>query len=163
MVDCDPKQIEKVFPYNTELIECNSNDVFNYFSMGYQKKTNPYEIDLNSVSKDIGNCPYVTLPLLKKNNEIHDISGLNWGQRLGREPNQAYIPMPFIKNFQIFPKTKTRIQLNNGLWRESFICVIAQENSKAIYSCRNNSILGKYFRKRLGIGSMVVITLYFIK
>ncbi|MCR8979389.1 restriction endonuclease PLD domain-containing protein [Brevibacillus laterosporus] len=153
MVDSNPTHIEKVFPYNTELIDCNSNNVFNYFSMGYQKKTYPNEIDLISLQKTIGNYPYVILPLLKKNNEIHDISGLNWGQRLGREPNQAYIPIPIAihKEFpNFFPNRRNEFSVitDDG---ESFVCVIAQENSKAIHSCRNNSILGKYFRKRLGI------------
>lgn len=60
--------------------------------------------------------------------------GLNWGQRLGREPNQAYIPIPIAihKEFpNFFPNRKNEFSVitDNG---ESFVCVIAQENSKAI-------------------------------
>jgi len=36
----------------------------------------------------------VTLSLLARGGETGRRSGLNWGQRDGREPNQAYIPLP---------------------------------------------------------------------
>ncbi|QOS99325.1 NgoFVII family restriction endonuclease [Brevibacterium sp. JNUCC-42] len=153
MVNSNLAHVQEAFPLNTELIDCNANDVFKYFSMGYQKKTNPNEIDLSSLKNIIGNFQYVTLPLLMKNNEVHDISGLNWGQRLGREPNQAYIPIPIAihKEFPgFFPERKNEFNIitDDG---NSFVCVVAQANNKAIHSSHNNSILGKYFRKRLGI------------
>ncbi len=42
---------------------------------------------------------------------------------------------------------------------ESFTCVVAQENNKALETPEDNSILGKYFRKRLNVplGSFVKV------
>ncbi|MCP1495102.1 hypothetical protein J2Y73_005133 [Peribacillus frigoritolerans] len=55
---------------------------------------------------------YVDLPLLIQNDTaIHEIGGLNWGQRADRDPNpnQAYIPVPariHQENMAFFPPRK---------------------------------------------------------
>lgn len=95
----------------------------------------------------------IVLSLLAANGEIHATSGLNWGQRDGREPNQAYIPIPACihrdyPNF--FPEHGERftITTDDGI---SMVCVVAQQNDKAIECPDNNSILGQYFRNRIGL------------
>lgn len=94
------------------------------------------------------------LPLtMKGTSEPHRRAGLNWGQRPGREPNQAYIPIPrniHIDNPVFFPERGVEFNVitDDG---ESFICVVAQDNDKALETSHDNSILGKYFRKRLGV------------
>lgn len=77
-------------------------------------------------------------------------SGLNWGQRPGREPNQAYLPVSVdIQRDQFFPDVGIPFVLKTDDGHE-FICRRAQQNGKAIHS-ENNSDLGKYFRRRLGV------------
>lgn len=84
---------------------------------------------------------------------MHLKSGLNWGQRGSREPNQAYIPVPvsFYEEHPCFLPPRGRrftIQTDDG---ETFVCVVAQDGNKAIETPENNSELGVYFRRRLGI------------
>lgn len=93
----------------------------------------------------------VLLPLFsEKRGEMHNGAGLNWGQRLGREPNQAYIPVPASTPKDFFPP---RGQPFSVLTHDGFpfVCVRAQANGKAIETTLNNSELGEYFRKRLGV------------
>lgn len=109
------------------------------------------------------NPPYVLLPLIQlrgeSSGETHHRSGLNWGQREGREPNQAYIPIPAqIARMKFFPPKGVHFQVttNDG---EAFMCTIAQDGDKALETPFDNSILGKYFRHRLGLelGSYVSV------
>jgi len=93
----------------------------------------------------------VTLSLLSSAGKIHQRAGLNWGQRPGREPNQAYIPIPSnISKSGFFPRRGTHFTIvtDDG---ETFDAVTAQQNNKAIETTLDNSILGRYFRKRLGV------------
>ncbi|OBW97617.1 restriction endonuclease PLD domain-containing protein [Gallibacterium genomosp. 1] len=86
--------------------------------------------------------------LLDENGELPQRSGLNWGQRDGREPNQAYIKISST-NYGFFPRdTQFKIITEDGY---SFICSIAQENGKAIHTPNDNSEFGRYFREKLGI------------
>lgn len=89
-------------------------------------------------------------------------SSLNWGQREGRNPDQAYIPIPSdIGASDFFPKQGIifTVLTDDG---HVFQCVTAQTGSggapKAIETPFDNSALGRYFRKRLGIGSGIFVT-----
>ncbi|MBO1914478.1 NgoFVII family restriction endonuclease, partial [Microvirga sp. 3-52] len=91
--------------------------------------------------------------LLQNDSAIHERAGLNWGQREGREPNQAYIPVPtpFNRhNPDFFPSLDESFTMltDDG---QQLICKMAQQNRKAIHTTENNSIMGKYFRRRLGV------------
>lgn len=105
---------------------------------------------------------FFTLPLTTSNKGelvVPKSSGLNWGQRSGREQNQAYLAVPaYIQRSSFFPipGIKFDIHCDDG---EIFHCVRAQANGKAIHTPNNNSLIGLYFRKRLGImpGYMVTI------
>lgn len=93
----------------------------------------------------------VTVSFLDNAGQMPERSGLNWGQREGREPNQAYIRIPAsIYSTDFFPAIGTRFTLLTDD-DQSFICVRAQANGKAIETPQNNSILGRYFRQRLGM------------
>lgn len=97
----------------------------------------------------------VTLPLVTSRGAGRGLvptrSGLNWGQRKGRDQNQAYIPVPsgiqtsgfFPRRGQVFTVTTPDGAL--------FQMVRAQENGKAIHSIPSNADIGKYFRSRLGV------------
>ena len=104
----------------------------------------------------------VELPLIsgtKEKKKVPSRSGLNWGQRPGRNQNQAYIAVPIeIQRSKFFPPVGElfEIEFDDGFKVE---CVRAQQNGKAIHSAKDNSILGSYFRSRLGLnsGDLVII------
>lgn len=88
--------------------------------------------------------------------------GLNWGQRAGRNPDQAYIQLPadVYKSDFFPPKGKYFVvRTDDG---QTIIMTRAQktDDGTAIQTPDDNSILGKYFRKRLGLQEGVPITAY---
>ncbi len=94
----------------------------------------------------------VRLPLYSvRDNRVPAHSGLNWGQRGNREPNQAYIGIPSsIARSGFFPPRGEQFSVltEDGF---PFICVVAQDGDKAIHTPNNNSELGEYFRNKLGV------------
>jgi hypothetical protein len=95
---------------------------------------------------------WVKLPLYSiKTNSMQTHSGLNWGQRDGRDHNQAYIPVPSnVAGSGFFPPRGQHFSVitSDGF---PFVCVIAQDGDKAIHTPNDNSELGRYFRNRLGL------------
>ena len=78
---------------------------------------------------------------------------MNWGQRDGREPNQAYIQLPSnVYNSDFFPKAPQHFSVVTDD-SKTFICRRAQkdEQGHAIHTPHNNSLLGEYFRYRIGL------------
>ena len=96
----------------------------------------------------------VNLTLLETNKqEPPAYSGINWGQRENRNKNQAYINIPAkIRNGDFFPERKQPfvVRTDDG---EVFTCVRAQDGGKGIHTPHDNSILGAYLRKRIGVPS----------
>ncbi len=92
------------------------------------------------------------LPLYnEKKNSIHEKSGLNWGQRKGRDGNQAYIPIPQkIVKRKFFPEKAHHftVTTDDGHY---FVMTVAQDGDKALHTPQNNSLIGEYFRNRLGV------------
>lgn len=93
----------------------------------------------------------IYLPLVTRGGETHNRAGLNWGQRPGRNPDQAYIPVP-AKHYGFFPPVSKpfAVLTDDG---HSFVMVRAQERGKAIHTPDDNSLMGRYFRKRIGVPS----------
>lgn len=97
---------------------------------------------------------YVRIPLtIRKAGEVQvaSTSGLNWGQRPGRNENQAYLPIPVeYQRSGFFPGIGVpfRVLCDDG---QQLTLVQAQQNGKALHTPEDNSILGKYFRDRLGV------------
>ncbi len=125
---------------------CNAHELDQHFSI-------PEKIDYPAISNK--ELPSVTLPLYmtQKNREgkVHEKAGLNWGQRKGRNLDQAYIPVPIEERERnILPPLGVpfTILTDDDI---SMICVVAQEQGKAIHTTENNSIMGRYFRNRLGV------------
>ena len=99
----------------------------------------------------------VTLTLLNtRTDETHKKAGLNWGQRPGRDRNQAYIPIS-SKHYNFFPEIGEQFTV----WTDdefSFVFVRAQQRGKALHTTQNNALLGEYIRKRMGLPSGKFIT-----
>ena len=91
------------------------------------------------------------ISLVSKNGEVGKSSGLNWGQRPGRNPEQAYIPLPrSIAASGFFPLNKRYFTVIT----DDDYCMqmrVEQEGDKAITCPDDNSLLGRYFKDRLHI------------
>lgn len=105
--------------------------------------------------------PSVKFSLLANNGNLPQKSGLNWGQRpeQHREPNQAYIRLPAsVYNTDFFPQRPTQFTVITDDERV-LVCSRAQDNGKAIHTPQNNSLIGEYFRNRLGLPNGSRVTL----
>ncbi|MFA6549386.1 MAG: restriction endonuclease PLD domain-containing protein [Candidatus Margulisiibacteriota bacterium] len=103
----------------------------------------------------IAGVPYVRVSLLDNNHTLPTRSGLNWGQRpeLHRDPDQAYIRLPAaIYKTDFFPARALHFTVHTDDGK-ILTCSRAQENGKAIHTPYNNSLLGRYFRRRLGLAN----------
>ena len=93
----------------------------------------------------------IKVDLLDKNGEPQ--YGLNWGQRIGREPNQAYIQLPLeVYRSDFFPKKPEHfsVKTDDG---QDIVFTRAQKTDEgtALQTPENNSLFGKYLRTRMGI------------
>lgn len=148
-----------------ESINCNSENVHELIDIFDHKRIEEIErsnIETGEAQTAIGtdmlNLPKVVLPLIDKSGEVPTRSGLNWGQREGRDHNQAYINIPApIGRSGFFPEryeTFTVITDDD----KQIICVRAQDGGKGLHSTLNNSLIGEYFRFRLGLGNGAFVT-----
>ncbi|MCC8301629.1 MULTISPECIES: restriction endonuclease PLD domain-containing protein [Bacillus] len=161
MAEADPIEIGNIFKDVGEYIDFKQPNIEEYITFTYQSDLKSSEKEGSGLGKIVKEKEYkhFDFPLTIKSDrrKIHQKSGLNWGQRPDRESNQAYIPIPKeVYTTDFFPDKKMQFNLitDDG---ESFTCVVAQENNKALETPEDNSILGKYFRKRLNVplGSFV--------
>jgi len=105
---------------------------------------------------------YVRIPLTVVRGGVECVpnrSGLNWGQRPGRNLNQAYLPISAeIQRSEFFPAIGIafEVECDDGA---VFEAVRAQQNGKALETPARNSLIGEYFRNRLGVrlGEQVAI------
>jgi hypothetical protein len=94
-----------------------------------------------------------TIEFLDRSKRVPARSGLNWGQRIGRHPDQAYLPIRGdARNSGFFPPLGEHFTIlaDDGA---VLICRRAQADGKAIETPHDNSILGKYFRGRLELSA----------
>ena len=98
------------------------------------------------------------LSLITRTGEPGKHSGLNWGQRPNRNPNEAYISLPSrIARSGFFPLEKRHFTAITDDHHQ-LILRIEQQNDKAITTPARNSDLGEYFRNRLGLANGEYIT-----
>lgn len=108
---------------------------------------------------ELSSLEHVSVSFINSSGEISQKSGLNWGQRPGREPNQAYIPLTAgIYKTDFFPGIGQHFTILTDD-DKVLICSRAQQYGKAIQTPHNNSIIGIYFRERLAVplGDAVVM------
>lgn len=101
----------------------------------------------------------VVLPLVQlRNGEVHNPgAGLNWGQRGARRRAEAYIPVPHdVQVSGFFPPVGVPFDVvtDDG---ERIRMIRAQQNGKALHSTEDNSIVGRYFRRRLGLSEDAMV------
>ncbi|MEY3787977.1 MAG: hypothetical protein RLZ75_2184 [Pseudomonadota bacterium] len=161
---------------------CNSNDAYEYYNslisdticcthldaenvikMGSRASYNPVDkFDLPTTTQQYSNNPqHIRCSLINRSGIVSERSGLNWGQRPEekREPNQAYIPLKSeVYNTTFFPPIATHFTINTDDG-QIIICTRAQQNGKAIHTPHNNSLIGEYFRNRLGVALGELVTM----
>jgi hypothetical protein len=161
LVEANHSNIDEVYNIS-DVVSCSDPSIgqlINFYNFRIQRRSQTLqgisqEGTKETASINLENLEFVDLPLLLKNDTlIHEKSGLNWGQRPGREPNQAYIPVKMkihLDHPNFFPPLEqTFTMLTDD--RKQLMCVMAQANRKAIHTSENNSIMGRYFRERLGV------------
>jgi len=138
----------------------NIHELINIFEKKIERKKTEEvaEAETAVTSRELG-LESVTLTLLDSDTrETPKRSGINWGQRDRREHNQAYINIPAkVGRSGFFPEryeTFTVVTDDN----KQMICVRAQDEGKGLHSTLNNSLLGEYFRYRLGLKSGEFVT-----
>ena len=100
----------------------------------------------------------LTLTLLARNGEMGHASSLNWGQREGRDRNQAYIPVSRENaRKKFFPTEEKHFSVITDD-QKHLILRVEQEGDKAITTPLNNSLIGEYFRNRLGLSNGAFVT-----
>lgn len=93
----------------------------------------------------------IHLSFLTRTGEVGKRSGLNWGQRQGRNKNEAYIPLPInIATSGFFPLNKQHFLVVTDD-HHTLLLRVEQQNDKAITTPASNALLGEYFRNRLGL------------
>lgn len=126
-------------------IYCCYSEIDEYVDIGPSKIPTDAEL-----SPDDPN--FITLSLVvEKTGEPGTKSGLNWGQRKNRNPNEAYIPLPRkIAKSGFFPLEKQHflVVTDDG---HTLLLRVEQQDDKAITTPLSNAQLGEYFRNRLGL------------
>lgn len=101
---------------------------------------------------------HVVLSFLTSRGDTGRTSGLNWGQREGRNKNEAYIPLSRqIAKMNFFPTNKQHFTAltDDGY---NLILRVEQDRDKAITTPLSNARLGEYFRRRLGLADGAYVT-----
>ncbi|MGC6537639.1 MAG: restriction endonuclease PLD domain-containing protein [Candidatus Puniceispirillaceae bacterium] len=121
-------------------------------------KNHEYIVDS---TKNIENYPSQAkgiVSLLTTGGVIPNRSGINWGQRAGRDSDQAYLAISKkLREDNFFPDRGTNFNVitDDGM---SFSMRCAQQGGKALHTPENNALLGKYLRERLGVNSGEYVT-----
>lgn len=131
------------------------NEVENYIRIYRNQPRFDYETREFYADNEL---PTQEISLTSKNGEVGKSSGLNWGQRPGRNPDQAYIPLPrSIAATGFFPLNKRYFTVIT----DDDYCIqmrVEQEGDKAITCPDDNAMIGRYLRERMGIESGKPIT-----
>ncbi len=139
-----------VMPDTIDCLDGTVNDRVIIYS-GRRRDERDFEEDSMNFYDRIKNLPHRRVTLLDRYGRMHGTSGLNWGQRQGREPNQAYIALRAeIYNTDFFPPRGDHFTVITDDGR-TLICSRAQQGGKGIHTPDNNSLLGIYFRNRIGV------------
>ena len=131
---------------------CDNSEVEEYVVITVKRI--PIIADLPENDKNLIKLSLVT----ERTGEPGAKSGLNWGQRAGRNHNEAYIPLPReIALSGFFPLNKQHFLVVTDD-HHSLQLRVEQQNDKAITTPASNAQLGEYFRNRLGLANGAQVT-----
>lgn len=158
--EVDPR---KVFDYlidaSEHSISCHDPELSKYVKLLTQDRAAIFdenaELDTRLVDTEDVELDCAFLPLVQTRRQVGEVhnagAGLNWGQRGNRNRDEAYLPIPAkVRNKKFFPDKGVHFQMltDDG---DSFIGTVAQSGDKALETPHDNGILGRYFRRKLGL------------
>lgn len=161
LMECSAKEANEYFlSIERNSIINTDNEVENYIRIYKNQPRFDYETrEFYSSDKPL----IQELSLVSKNGEVGKSSGLNWGQRPGRNPDQAYIPLPrCVAATGFFPLNKRYFTVIT----DDDYCMqmrVEQEGDKAITCPDDNAMLGRYFRERLCVDNGKAISVADLK
>lgn len=157
MFPCDPSWAWQYYrKIINKAIYCNHNELENYVMITSERTFLDKENTSTILQQE--NVVRENLSLLTKNNTVGKHSGLNWGQRDGRNPNQAYIPVPrSIAKSGFFPTDGRHITASTDD-NKILILRLEQAHNKALTTPLSNAKLGEYFRNRLNLANGAPVT-----
>lgn len=150
MLECDPTEALQYYrAVENDTIFCNHAEVEEHVVL---RPTHPIlDMENRPVESLAGTgIANVTLSLLARDGETGTKSGINWGQRNARNPNEAYIGLPaHIARSGFFPLNQQHFSVitDDG---HQLILRVEQQNDKAITTPLSNAQLGEYLRNRIG-------------
>lgn len=167
LVECDPRLAMEYWEQaHIKSVPCKNADIHGAFVKTTVPKVMPPSpssvilLETDPKSPFYGHAK-VELPLLTRNGDLGNGSGLNWGVRPGnvprddgnalRNPNQAYIRLESkVYATDFFPPIGHRFTVltDDG---HIFSCSRAQDHGKAIHTPQDNAEFGRYFRTRLKV------------
>lgn len=163
LTECDANASVKYFQNLTkDTIYCDHQDAEDFVQIYKQRQKTvksrqqiiaerEEQLEETPDSENLSTLDKVCVSFLDRNGNLPQTSGLNWGQREGRERNQAYVKLPAeVYHTDFFPERTIHFTVLTDDNRV-LICTRAQDNGKAIHTPHNNSLLGEYFRNRLGV------------
>lgn len=142
-----------LFQINTWNTPEHTDQTFQFDLTGLKDFVNILKIEYPNIFSENNkiNISKIKVDLLDKNGEPQ--YGLNWGQRIGREPNQAYIQLPIeIYRSDFFPKKPEHFNVRTDDGKD-IIFTRAQKTDEgtALQTPEDNSLFGRYLRTRMGI------------
>lgn len=158
MTPCDP---DSAYQYYHSLVSdsiyCTHNDVDDLISVYREQRERHETSESETLPPEVSGLERVKVSLLTKDGRVPPRSGLNWGQRSSRDPNQAYLSLRAeVYSTDFFPERGTpfTVLTDDG---KTIICSRAQDHGKGIHTPHNNALLGEYFRNRLGLASGALV------
>lgn len=162
MVQCDANESLRYYDdLVTRSVKADAHDTASLITI--RSRPNAFDLEnKHSTAADefrMNGFSVVDLSLItKRTGKPGRKSGLNWGQRPGRDPNEAYIPVPAkVARSGFFPTDNEQFTVHTDDDHE-LILRVEQEKDKAITTPDNNSLLGEYFRNRLGLPNGAFVT-----
>ena len=160
LVECNPERARDYFlEIEPSTICCEYGEIREYIQLTSRERRRALKKQEDFANKDkerqtlSASKDHIKISLLQRGGIIRERSGLNWGQRDKREPNQAYIPFPTaLARTGFFPTDQSHFMVLTDD-QKTLILRLEQQGNKAITTPLNNSLLGEYFRNRLGLAN----------
>lgn len=158
--EVDPQGVfELLIDASLQTISCHDPELQQYVNVVSDVRKlggiEPSEMEEQLETGLIVETESVYLPLVQSARNVGAVhnagAGLNWGQRGNRNKDEAYVPIPSkVRNRKFFPDKGVHFQIitDDG---DSFIGTVAQSGDKALETPQDNGILGRYFRRKLGL------------
>lgn len=185
LAECDPvSALDFFYEIQSKTVPCSMANREKDFSVNLRsfpdsvKSADPIVMIEQDKKSPFYGHEKIVLSLLTRKGDVGNGSRLNWGVRPDgspresvnangsksvRNPNQSYIGLPAaLQRSGFFPDVAHRFTVLTDD-DKILTCVRAQANGKGIETPQDNSEIGRYFRKRLGLPSGAYISLNDLK